>query len=299
MEDIPEQEGRSWFDFLITRVTALLDAEEYDQALTQVDMGLSVWKGNLYLLFLKSIVLSYLKRPDEALRQLYQIYRENPFEEKFRDELGRNLMLQGYYHSALSVLQHYEFMSNGLAGIRKLFISICHIFTGNPDLAIEYCDGIQSQLGDTPDVTGFMATIHALKALALIHTGEMSAAAEIMAAVGEEGDKMPLVPYVKGILAWRSGDISAAETFLRASCEDQPQDMQSKVDLAHLLTECGREDEALVIRRDISGFYAPPHPEAAPVFRAEELLKSGRYEEAEVFLESAQKSSPDDMDLFI
>ena len=68
MEDIPEQEGRSWFDFLITRVTALLDAEAYDQALIQVDKGLSVWKDNYYLIFLKSIVLSYLKRPDESLR---------------------------------------------------------------------------------------------------------------------------------------------------------------------------------------------------------------------------------------
>ena len=299
MEDIPEQEGRSWFDFLITRITALLDAEAYDQALIQVDKGLSVWKDNLYLIFLKSIVLSYLKRPDEGLGLLYQIYRENPFEEKFRDELGRNLMLQGYYHSALSVLHHYELMSNGLAGIRKLFISICHIFTGNPDLAIDYCDGIQSQLGDTPDASGFMATILALKALALIHKGEETAAGEIMSAIGDESASQPLVSYVKGIVAWKSGDMSAAEAFLRTSCEEHPQDMQAKADLASLLTECGRDDEASEIRQDIYGFYAPAHPLAPPLFRAEELLKSGRYEEAASFLESAQKISPDDADLSI
>ncbi len=297
MEDIPEQEGRSWFDFLITRVTALLDVEAYDQALIQVDKGLSVWKDNYYLIFLKSIVLSYLKRPDESLGLLYQIYRENPFEEKFRDELGRNLMLQGYYHSALSVLHHYELMSNGLAGIRKLFISICHIFTGNPDSAIEYCDGIQSQLGDTPDATGFMATIHALKALALIHKGEETTAGEIMSVIGDESANQPLVPYVKGVVAWKNGDPGAAETFLRAACEEQPQDMQSKADLASLLTECGRDEEASEIRREIYGFFAPAQPLAAPLFRAEELLKLGRSEEAVRFLESARASS-DDADLF-
>lgn len=299
MEDISIQEGLSWFSYYMAQITDFITIGDNTSALAAVTHELEIWPDNPYLLYVKSIILLNLERPDDAIQILEHIRVQTPHENTLTISLSRNLMFQGYYHNALSLLSHYEFMTDALAGETKFTLNMCRAFIDGNISVIEYCDELIELISDKSGDTQFLADIKALKMVALIKQGEINRAIAVSETINEEHEDQYLVAYAKGIVLWKEGNLTDAEILLRYACQIQPLYMQSKADLADLLTIMGEKDEALEIRKKISGFFGEYNSTHNPLYRAEELIKNKDYTEAFRFISWAMIKNPEDRSLLI
>jgi len=299
MEDLLEQEGRNWTDYLITRITNLIEIGEWEEALTRADQSLVISPENPFLLYLKSVILQNLNRPVEVLAVLEQVRKIHPFEREVIEAYGRNLMFQGYYRTALSVLFHFSMMSDALAGINKVFIHYCKACIGETTPVIEFCDGCIDEFEDDSDATRFLATIRALKVFALIQSQNIDEAITLASEIGEEFHDQLFVAYAKGIAAWKGNNGTEAAELLRLACKANPLDMRARSALADILSDLGHHDEAREIRPTITGFFGSYDGPDNPRYRALELISSGEYEQADRFLSWALNQYPNQSDLIL
>jgi len=119
MENIPKQRGQCWIDYLLTRITDLIKIQEYERALHIAEQALLMLPDNQDIIYLASTIYQNLNKFVKELRLLERLRDIRPFDQDTRSALGRSLMFQGYYYSALSVMSHFDMMSNGLAGITR------------------------------------------------------------------------------------------------------------------------------------------------------------------------------------
>ena len=104
MENIPNQEGQCWIDYLLTRITDLIKIQEYERALPIAEQALLMLPDNPDLIYLASTIYQNLNKFVKQLRLLERLRDIRPFDQDRRSALGRSLMFQGYYYSALSVV---------------------------------------------------------------------------------------------------------------------------------------------------------------------------------------------------
>lgn len=116
MEEKFNQEGQSWVDYQCVRIVDLHKAGQNELALAITDESLEIWPNLPILLYLKSLILLDLHRAGEAITTLRKTQNVIPFDQHIADLLGRNLMFQGYYHTAAHTLRHFDQMPLNLAG---------------------------------------------------------------------------------------------------------------------------------------------------------------------------------------
>ncbi|OQA60308.1 MAG: Tetratricopeptide repeat protein [Euryarchaeota archaeon ADurb.Bin294] len=299
MENIPKQRGQCWIDYLLTRITDLIKIQEYERALHIAEQALLMLPDNPDLIYLASTIYQNLNKFVKELRLLERLRDIRPFDQDTRSALGRSLMFQGYYYSALSVMSHFDMMSNGLAGYNKVFMHYCKACIGDTQSVIEYCDCCIEDYQDEPDAASFLAIIRALKVMSLIQNQENEAANSLACSIDEEFDKTLFVAYAKGIAARENNNLAAAERFLRLACTSNQRDMRARKDLADLLSVLGHHDAAANIRKEITGFFGPFDDHENPLYRTEELIKSGNLDEAERYLLWAHEQQPDRNNLIL
>ena len=73
--------------------------------------------------------------------------------------------------------------------------------------------------------------------------------------------------------------------------------MRARSDLAEVLEQLGRPDEANEVKESITGFFGPEESDPWPGIRGEELLLSGRFDEAFVTLQKCYEENPDDQEI--
>ncbi|MCA1917663.1 hypothetical protein, partial [Methanospirillum hungatei] len=273
--------------------------KEYDRALLIAEQGLEIFPHYPDLLYVTSVIYQNLDMADKSIQLLEKALNIYPFNLEIRSLLGRTLMFQGYYHSALSVMSHFTIISHELAGVNKLFIAYCKAYSGNAQSVIESLDWCEEDFSHVDDNAWYLAVIRALKVIALIQNQEVDAALRLVSEIEAEFDDTLFVAYAKGIAAWKNSDLISAETFLRLACSSNPCDMRAKKDLAALLSVLGRHEEAADIQREMKGFFGPWNRNENPLYRAEELIRSENFDEAERYLSWACENYPDRHDLIL
>lgn len=172
MEEILEQEGRNWIEYVCTQIIDLQKTGEYERALTLTNDGLDVWCDNPILLYFKSILFLKLIRPGKAIRTLRSLRKVIPFDYRIYEIIGRNLLSQGYYHATHDELSHFDLMTERLAGESKITLHICRASIGNTEPVLTYCDNAIEFYSKDPEAGQFLAIIHALKVLCLLQDGK-------------------------------------------------------------------------------------------------------------------------------
>jgi len=299
MEDIFTQEGQNWREYQLFRISDLQKSGLYDEAMAVADESLKVWVDDPVLLFYKSLILLDLQLPGEAIRVLRKIQSVIPFDMRIQDYIGKNLMLQGYYYTALKTLSHFDVMSIGSAGESSLTLHVCRFFTGDTQEAEKFCDLVLGFHTDDEQYGEFLATFRALKILCLLTRGEEKEAQELSGLIVESYPDCPLVAYAAGISARAVGDLDHAVMYLKKAVEVQPLDMRARSDLADVLMHLGKIEEGMTFRQSITGFFGAEESDPWPGLRGEELLMAGRFEEACLIYKRICEEDPDNPEFLI